>query len=135
MQRKKFAPKADRPMEEQAKERERIGGGLGGLSGAGHQMPAGERPAQAIVGVGSVGEAAALLEPRRILRQLSELRGKPTVIEHASITQRGAKRTAQSRLRGAKRCRKSAVFRIGAPLGWAWLRNRQRAPARPRRIG
>ena len=56
-QQKKFVtPRADRPKEERAKECERMGGGLGGLSGADHQMPA---------GVGSGGEAAvaALLEP------------------------------------------------------------------------
>jgi hypothetical protein len=52
-------------------------------------VPAGNRPAQGIVGsIGSGSEAAALLEPRRILRQLSELREKPTL----------AKVTARSRL-------------------------------------
>jgi hypothetical protein len=43
------------------------GGGLGGLSGADHQVPAGERPAPGVVGVGSGGEAAvaALLKTRQ----------------------------------------------------------------------
>jgi hypothetical protein len=43
------------------------GGGLGGLSGADHQMPAGERPGRSVVGVESGGEAAvaALLGGRR----------------------------------------------------------------------
>ena len=42
------------------------GGCLGGLSGADHQMPAGERPRQSVVGFKSGGEgavAAFLLEP------------------------------------------------------------------------
>ena len=38
------------------------GGGPGGLSGADHQMPAGERPGQGVVGVKSAGEVTALLE-------------------------------------------------------------------------
>ena len=55
-QRKFVTPRADSPKEERAKECERMGGGLGGLSRADHQMPA---------GAGSGGEAAvaALLEP------------------------------------------------------------------------
>jgi len=60
------------------------GGGLGGLSGADHQMSVGERAEQDVVGVKSGGEGAvaALLVPRRILRQLASLRAV-TVIEHA----------------------------------------------------
>jgi hypothetical protein len=45
------------------------GGGLGGLSGADHQMPARERPGQGVVGVKSAGEAAvaALLKPVQLI--------------------------------------------------------------------
>ena len=57
------------------------GGGVGGLSGADHQMPAGERPGQGVVGIKSSGEgaAAALLKPCCILRQLCATREKSTV--------------------------------------------------------
>ena len=56
-----------REAEGRASERVRPhGGGFGGLSGADHQMPAGERAGQGVIGVKSSGEgaAAALLEFR-----------------------------------------------------------------------
>jgi len=57
---KRSTPRASK--EEQAKERERMVEALAALSGADHQMPAGERPGQGVVGVKSAGEVTALLE-------------------------------------------------------------------------
>jgi len=72
-QRKRFMPRADRPMEEPSEGAREHGGGLGGLSGADHQMPAGEGPAQ-----GSGGEAtvAVLLEPVQPIRPMLPKRAR-----------------------------------------------------------